>query len=150
MRRLVLLRNSSSFLLLASRSYRVSEAVQALKLGSVDFVEKPFDIRQISQALRRAVDLDAQRRDQRQDTQALRDRFETLSPREDQVMEQIVRGRSNKEIAAKLGLSHKTIEVHRSNVMGKTRAGSLAELVRMHVALREGPEARTAPVVSPS
>ena len=49
-------------------------------------------------------------------------------------MEQIVRGAANKEVAAKLGLSHKTVEVHRANVMRKTQAGSLAELVRMHVA----------------
>ena len=129
---------------------RVSEAVQALKLGSVDFVEKPFDIRQISQALRRAVDLDMRRRSQAQDTQDLRDRFGALSPREDQVMQQIVRGAANKEVAASLGLSHKTVEVHRSNVMRKTRAGSLAELVRMHVSLQEFADARTPLVGSPS
>ena len=61
-------------------------------------------------------------------------RFESLTRRERQVMEQIVRGAANKEVAASLGLSHKTVEVHRANVMRKTQAGSLAELVRMHVA----------------
>jgi FixJ family two-component response regulator len=113
---------------------RVSEAVQALKLGSIDFVEKPFDIQQIAAVIRRAVALAVDRRR----ASALRDdprqRFESLTPRERQVMEHIVCGAANKEVAASLGLSHKTVEVHRANVMRKTRARSLAELVRMHVA----------------
>ncbi|MCK5944499.1 MAG: response regulator transcription factor [Planctomycetes bacterium] len=113
---------------------RVSEAVQALKLGSIDFVEKPFDVQQIAEVLRRAVDLDLRRRQQGQDLDELRRRFDSLTRREGQVMEQIVRGAANKEVAASLGLSHKTVEVHRANVMRKTQAGSLAELVRMHVA----------------
>jgi len=113
---------------------RVSEAVQALKLGSIDFVEKPFDVQQIAEVLRRAVDMDQRRRQQDQDHDELRRRFETLTRRERQVMEQIVRGAANKTVAASLGLSHKTVEVHRANVMRKTQAGSLAELVRMHVA----------------
>lgn len=113
---------------------RVSEAVQALKLGSIDFVEKPFDVQKIAEVLRRAVDLDIQRRRQSEDKEAMMRRFESLTRRERQVMEQIVRGAANKEVAASLGLSHKTVEVHRANVMRKTQAGSLAELVRMHVA----------------
>ena len=113
---------------------RVSEAVQALKLGSIDFVEKPFDVQKIAEVLRRAVDLDVQRRRQSEDKEAMMRRFESLTRRERQVMEQIVRGAANKEVAASLGLSHKTVEVHRANVMRKTQAGSLAELVRMHVA----------------
>ncbi len=113
---------------------RVSEAVQALKLGSIDFVEKPFDVQQIAEVLRRAVDIDLQRRRQDEDLAGVRRRFDSLTRRETQVMEQIVRGAANKEVAAKLGLSHKTVEVHRANVMRKTQAGSLAELVRMHVA----------------
>ena len=112
---------------------RVSEAVQALKLGSIDFVEKPFDVQQLAEILRRAVDIDLKRRRAGQDQDELRGRFEALTRRETQVMEQIVRGAANKEVAANLGLSHKTVEVHRANVMRKTRAGSLAELVRMHV-----------------
>ena len=112
---------------------RVSEAVQALKLGSIDFVEKPFDVHQIADILRRAVDLDLRRRQTGANQEQVRQRFESLTPRERQVMEQIVRGAANKEVAASLGLSHKTVEVHRANVMRKTRAGSLAELVRMHV-----------------
>ncbi len=114
---------------------RVSEAVQALKLGSIDFVEKPFDVQHITTVLRRAVDLDLKRRRRDADHDELRRRFESLTKRETEVMEQIVRGAANKEVAAALGLSHKTVEVHRANVMRKTMAGSLAELVRMHVAV---------------
>ena len=127
---------------------RVSEAVRALKLGSVDFVEKPFDIRKIAEVLRRAVDLDIQRRSRLEDTLALRQRFEALTTRERQVMEQIVRGAANKDVAASLGLSHKTVEVHRANVMRKSGAGSLAELVRMHVSLQTDPASTTPPVGS--
>ena len=116
---------------------RVSEAVEALKLGSIDFLEKPFDIEDMSAALQRAVAIDRERRRDGLDRELLRRRFASLTPREAQVMEHIVRGAANKEVAALLGLSHKTVEVHRANVMRKTRAGSLAELVRMHVALKE-------------
>lgn len=112
---------------------RVSEAVQALKLGSIDFVEKPFDVPQIAEVLRRAVNLDRERRQQDHNQDDLRRRFESLTRRETQVMDQIVRGAANKEVAASLGLSHKTVEVHRANVMRKTLAGSLAELVRLHM-----------------
>jgi len=112
---------------------RVSEAVQALKLGSIDFVEKPFEVPQISDILRRAVDLDLRRRREGADQQSIRRRLQTLTRRETQVMEQIVRGAANKKVAAQLGLSHKTVEVHRANVMRKSKAKSLAELVRMHI-----------------
>ncbi len=113
---------------------RVSEAVQALKLGSIDFLEKPFDVQQIAEILRRAVDIDKKRRQDDCEQLDLRKRFESLTRRENQVMEQIVRGAANKDVAASLGLSHKTVEVHRANVMRKSQAGSLAELVRLHVA----------------
>lgn len=116
---------------------RVSEAVQALKLGSIDFVEKPFDVQKIAEVLRRAVDIDVERRRRIADHDELQRRFRALTPRETQVMEQIVRGAANKEVAANLGLSHKTVEVHRANVMRKTQANSLAELVRMHVAAND-------------
>jgi len=116
---------------------RVSEAVQALKLGSIDFVEKPFDVQQIAEVLRRAVDMDLTRRRQGADQDNLQRRFHSLTKRETQVMEQVVRGAANKEVAANLGLSHKTVEVHRANVMRKTQARSLAELVRLHVAANQ-------------
>lgn len=127
-------RGSQIPVVLMSGMARVSEAVQALKLGSIDFIEKPFELSQIADVLRRAVAIDVDRRRTVADRESVRQRFESLTPRELQVMEHIVRGAANKEVAAALGLSHKTVEVHRANVMRKTRAGSLAELVRMHVA----------------
>lgn len=130
-------RGSQIPVVLMSGMARVSEAVQALKLGSIDFVEKPFELSQIAEVLRRAVAIDVERRRNVADRESLRQRFESLTPREMQVMEHIVRGAANKEVAAALGLSHKTVEVHRANVMRKTRAGSLAELVRMHVATKQ-------------
>lgn len=111
----------------------VSEAVKALKLGSLDFVEKPFELSCMREALQRAVALDLQRRVCAVEMSHLRRRFASLSPREVEVMERIVRGAANKEVALQLGLSPKTVEVHRANVMRKTGANSLAELVRMHV-----------------
>lgn len=115
---------------------RVAEAVKALKLGSIDFLEKPFAVPQMLAAIQRAIGLDVARRQAGAGAAELRDRFARLTRREAEVMEQVVHGAANKEIAVRLGLSPKTIEVHRANVMRKTRATSLAELVRMHVAMR--------------
>ena len=115
---------------------RVSEAVKAIKLGSIDFIEKPFDVPQMLATIARAIELDENRRKDGQSFEATRKRFATLSARETEVMELIVQGAANKEVAARLGLSPKTVEVHRANVMRKTVSNSLAELVRAHVALR--------------
>lgn len=112
----------------------VGEAVRALKLGSLDFVEKPFELSRMRQALEQAVAVDRERRRRQGEQARVQQRFATLSPREQQVLEQIVRGAANKEVALQLGLSPKTVEVHRANVMRKTGAESLAELVRLHVA----------------
>jgi two-component system response regulator FixJ len=121
---------------------RVSQAVQALKLGSLDFVEKPFDVQAMLAAIHRAIDWDRSRRTTELEMGKLRRNFARLTAREVEVMELIVQGCANKEVAARLDLSPKTIEVHRANVMRKTEAASLAELVRMHVALRGGDEPR--------
>lgn len=113
---------------------RVSEAVNALKLGSIDFIEKPFDLQQMITALRKAIAADGQRRSATATTDEIRRRFARLTAREVEVMELVVDGAANKEVAAKLGLSPKTVEVHRANVMRKTQANSLAELVRLCMA----------------
>jgi FixJ family two-component response regulator len=114
----------------------IAEAVKALKLGSIDFLEKPFEMQSMLATVQNALRLDEERRRSGEDREAVRKRFEQLTRRETEVMEQIVRGAANKEVAARLGLSPKTVEVHRANVMRKTQAHSLAELVRMHVAIR--------------
>ncbi len=126
-------RHSALPVVFMSGMARVSEAVCALKLGSVDFVEKPFDLQTMVDAIHRAVGLDLERRRAAADSEALERRFARLTTREREVMERIVRGAANKDVAAELGLSPKTVEVHRANVMRKTQAGSLAELVRMHL-----------------
>jgi FixJ family two-component response regulator len=113
----------------------VASAVDALKLGSIDFVEKPFDLPVMQAAVLRAVAADQARRASQANRGELQSRFDLLSPREVEVMELVVAGAANKEIAARLGLSPKTVEVHRANVMRKTRAESLAELVRMRMTL---------------
>jgi len=118
----------------------VSQAVAALKLGSLDFVEKPFDLQAMLAAIRSAIDRDVARRALGADLARLRRNFARLSPREVEVMEMIVAGCANKTVAARLDLSPKTIEVHRSNVMRKTEAKSLAELVRMHIAIKGAAE----------
>ena len=115
---------------------RVSEAVKAIQLGSIDFLEKPFEMAQMVDAVQKALHIDRKRREDGDDHDELLRRFASLTPRESEVMEHVVQGAANKEVAARLGLSPKTIEVHRANVMRKTRVRSLAELVRLHVAVR--------------
>lgn len=112
----------------------VRDAVQALQLGSLDFVEKPFDLSRIREALQRGIELDLARRQKAVEHAQLLERFRTLTSRETEIMELIVQGASNKEAAWQLSLSPKTVEVHRASVMRKTGSQSLAELVRLHVA----------------
>jgi two-component system response regulator FixJ len=108
----------------------VSAAVQAMKQQAYDFFEKPVPLETLASAIRRAIDSDGAKAADRACTNAVRDRFATLSPRERQVMASVVDGMANKQIAAKLDLSEKTIEVHRGNVMRKMGVESVAALVR--------------------
>lgn len=125
-------KNSRLPVVFMSGMARVSEAVNALKLGSIDFVEKPFDLQVMVDAVNKAIGLDLERRHAAAANAALARRFQRLTAREREVLDLIVNGAANKEVAAALGLSPKTVEVHRANVMRKTQAGSLAELVRMY------------------
>lgn len=115
----------------------VPVAVRAMQAGAMDFIEKPFDDHYLLERVRAGL---RNCRDQRQaelDHAELQRRVQRLSPRERQVMGLVVNGWLNKQIASELGLSHKTVEVHRAHVMEKMRAGSFAELVRMAVALEQ-------------
>jgi two-component system response regulator TtrR len=113
----------------------IQMAVSAMKQGAMDFLEKPFDgdvlLRLVSKALARA----SQVREEQGVQQEVQTCYDSLSRREKQVMELVVAGSANREIAEELGISPKTVEVHRSRVMSKMRAGSLAELVKQSAQL---------------
>lgn len=109
----------------------VAMAVQAMKDGAVDFIEKPFNDEALLGSIRKALDYDKERRGVNALKAEVAARLAELTPREHEVMMMVTDGKSNKEIAAALGVSTKTIEAHRARVMEKMRAGSLAELVRM-------------------
>ena len=106
-------------------------SVQAMKAGAVEFLTKPFRDQDLLDAISQAIKRDRAARRQWADLAELREHLDTLTRREREVMMMVVAGMLNKQIASELGISEKTIKVHRSNVMHKMHAGSLAELVRM-------------------
>ena len=116
----------------------VPMAVRAMKSGAVDFIEKPFNDEALLDAIRRAITFEEQQRSQYSENRQIQERLAHLTPREHEVMDMVCDGRSNKEIANILGVSAKTIEAHRARVMEKMQAGSLAELVRMSLAVNNG------------
>lgn len=109
----------------------VSMAVRAMKAGAYDFIEKPFNDHELLEKVQKALEYGDQVRQTEQRRQLIDDRIATLTPRERQVMEMVVNGMANKQVAAELGLSEKTIEVHRKHVMDKMQAGNVADLIRM-------------------
>ena len=106
-------------------------SVQAMKAGAVEFLTKPFRDQDLLDAVRSGIQLDRQGRKERAELAELRDGLRQLTPREREVMSLVVAGLLNKQIALRLGTSEKTIKIHRSQVMRKMRASSLADLVRM-------------------
>jgi RNA polymerase sigma factor (sigma-70 family) len=107
----------------------IPSSVQAMKAGAVDFLTKPFDSRRLLEAVRAAVDKDRTARAEREKSSSLGALVASLTEREREVMTYVVAGRLNKQIAADLGISEKTVKVHRARVMKKMGAGSVAELV---------------------
>lgn len=110
-------------------------AVQALKEGAFEFIQKPFRDQDLLDRVHHALRQDAENRSKLAQLSEVRQRFESLSLRERQVNEMIVAGRPNKVIALDLGLSERTVEIHRSKVMEKMEARSVAQLVRLNMAL---------------
>jgi RNA polymerase sigma factor (sigma-70 family) len=117
----------------------ISMAVKAMKSGAVDFIEKPFDDEGLLHSIRNALQHEEKQHALRARRTDISARVAELTPREHEVMTMVTDGKSNKEIAAALGVSAKTVEVHRARVMDKMRADSLAELVRMVLLTRGEP-----------
>lgn len=115
----------------------IQMAVSAMKQGAIDFLEKPFDGDVLLQLVEKAfATLDEQRQEKQQHAE-IETNYAQLSRREKEVMALVVKGKANRAIADELGISAKTVEVHRSRVMSKMRVGSLAELVQHAANLRK-------------
>jgi FixJ family two-component response regulator len=106
-------------------------SVRAMKAGAVDFLAKPFRDQDLLDAVTTAIERDRRRREVDSGASVLRDRFLTLSPREQQVMMLVTTGKMNKQVAGDLGLSEITVKIHRAAAMRKMGARTLADLVRM-------------------
>ena len=109
----------------------VQMAVRAVQAGAVDFVEKPFNDQDLLDRIQRAIAHDAGQRGKEEQRSQLRALFASLTPREREVLDLVVEGLSNKAIANSLGLSAKTVEVHRAKVMEKMHARSISDLVKL-------------------
>ncbi len=110
-------------------------AVEAMKKGAVDFIRKPFRDQELLDRIQEALTLDAEKRAHSADLEIVRERAASLTPRETEVFERVAEGQANKVVAIELDISERTVEIHRSQVMQKMEARSLAELVRMKILL---------------
>ncbi len=110
-------------------------AVEAMKKGAVDFIRKPFRDQELLDRIHEALSLEAANRQAVEDLEEIRSRVASLTPREHEVFERVAEGQANKVVAIDLEISERTVEIHRSQVMQKTKARSLADLVKMKISL---------------
>ena len=110
-------------------------AVEAMQHGAFDFLQKPFRDQELLDRVQRALIRDTEYRARLRHTDKIRERLASLSPREREVLDLVTQGKANKMVAGDLGVSQRTVEIHRAHVMQKMEAGSLAELVRMMMAV---------------
>jgi two-component system, LuxR family, response regulator FixJ len=115
----------------------VPMAVEAMQAGAFDFLQKPFRDQDLIDRIQRALEKDRSNRAVLNERSLIRERLETLTPREREVLEMVSSGKPNKIMAADLGVSQRTVEIHRARVMEKMGASSLAQLVRMVMDLAE-------------
>jgi len=106
-------------------------AVQAMKAGAIDFLEKPFEEEIMLTSVRRAMEIGSRARGRAEEAKAAKDLLSSLTPRERSVLEKLVQGQSNKVVAFELGISPRTVEIHRAHIMDKMEASSLSDLVRV-------------------
>ena len=112
-------------------------AVRAMKAGAIDFLEKPFDDEKMLASVRRALDIGSKARSRKAEATAAKNLLASLTPRERGVLDKLVQGRSNKVVAYELGISPRTVEIHRAHIMGKMEASSLSDLVRVVLAAEQ-------------
>ncbi len=117
----------------------VPSAVRAMKAGAIDFLEKPFSDDVLLERVRHALAVERHRREARDVRDAARKRLAALTPRERQVLDELVQGGSNRAISAALGIAEKTVEVHRASLMRKLSAASLTDAIRLALAAQDEP-----------
>lgn len=118
----------------------VAMAVGAVKKGAIDFLQKPFDDEVLLHLVRQAIELDDKRRQSQARNAAFQARLDRLTPREQEVLDLLLAGKGNKEIALQLGLSRKTVDIHRSHVMMKLGVDSLLDIAKLRYSTDLGPE----------